>query len=100
MRGEQEGDCLRPEFLRFFESEFGFLADDRRIQGGRGDVLRGENHAMCCVERRGESISRYVEPVADDARERDLKPRRVDQPLWDRPCCSAPSTSPVTRVRP
>src|SRR5205823_13819733 len=62
--------CLRAEHLRLFERQFSLLADDRRVQGVRGDVLRGEDDAVRRVELRREPLGRHVEPVAEDAGER------------------------------
>ena len=56
MRGEDERDCLRPEVLRFCERQFSFLADNGRIEGGGGDVLSSEDHAVSRVECRRKSI--------------------------------------------
>lgn len=73
MRGEKEGHRLRAEHFRFFEGEHGFLPNDRHVEGGSGDVLGGESHAVGGVERRRELLGRHIEPVGD-AGEGDLEP--------------------------
>ena len=71
--------------LRLVQRQFGLLADDRGVQRAGRHVLRGQDLAVRRVELRREPLGRHVEPVADDAREGDFQPRRVDQPLRDRP---------------
>ena len=64
----------------------------------RRDVLRGQHLAVRLVELRREPFGRHVEPVADDARERDFEPGRARSAVPGSPARPCPASAwPASR---